>query len=565
MTIEAGRLPSRNWSIVALGSAGAAAVVLSYLLAAAAALACIALPYFVFVEIPLANMSFLFARFLLSAFGLVAGFTILWSLAPRRSQFEVRGVLIDLAMEKRLARHLGEIAAALKEPMPSEVYLIADANAFVAETGGLMGQGTRRVMGLGLPLLQMLTISQFRAVLAHEFAHYYAGDTRLGPWVYNTRATILRVYENLGKKSDALSILARWWVVAMPYMLLMGAMRLYWTLFMRVTQSISRRQEYRSDELACHVAGSQPLIDGLQNIRRCEAALRAYWTSLVLPVAAGGFKPQFADGFMRFMTAPQIAKATSDALAKHIATAKTNPFDTHPHLSKRIEKARAYNLPAPASPGQDDGQDAPMISVIDNLDSLESDLLKMLVPALAKSELKPMNWETAGLGVFVPMWRKQVEGFVRFLATRTLAALPGLVKEPKAIANKVPNPPGMLLNQAQRDARALEILSFALTLSLLDHDWKLMMQPGTFYLECEHKKLEPPAIINALRAGKLAAEEWQSQCSALGIADWRLAALPEGQAEAEVPEQEADEESAARAVGGPRNRSKFGLRKRGSW
>jgi heat shock protein HtpX len=564
MTTETAHLPSRNWSIVALGSAGAAAVVLSYVLAVAAAAACITLPYLLFVAIPLTDTSFLFGRLLLSAFGLVAGLTILWSLAPRRSQFEVRGVLIDLAMEKRLARELEEIAVALKEPMPSEVYLIADANAFVAEAGGLMGWGNRRVMGLGLPLLQMLTISQFRAVLAHEFAHYYAGDTRLGPWVYNTRATILRVYENLGKKSETLSFLARWWIVAMPYMLLMGAMRMYWTLFMRVTQFISRRQEYRSDELACHVAGSQPLIDGLQNIHRCDAALRAYWTSLVLPVAAGGFKPQFADGFMRFMSAPQIAKATSDSLAKHIATAKANPFDTHPHLSKRIERARAYNLPAPTSPGEDAGQDAPMISVIDNLDALESDLLKVLVPSLAKSELKPMSWETAGLGVFVPMWRKQVEGFIRFLATKTLADLPGIVKEPKAIANKVPNPPGMFLNQAQRDARALEILSYAVTLSLLDHGWKLMLQPGMFYLECGNEKLEPPAVINALRAGKLAAEQWQSQCSALGIADWRLAALPEGQAD--VPEQEADEESAAApAVVGLRNRSKFGLRKRGSW
>jgi Zn-dependent protease with chaperone function len=56
----------------------------------------------------------------------------------------------------------------------------------------------------------MLTVSQFRAVLAHEFAHYYAGDTGLAPWVYGTTRALARVYENLGKKSDIMSFLARW-------------------------------------------------------------------------------------------------------------------------------------------------------------------------------------------------------------------------------------------------------------------------------------------------------------------------------------------------------------------
>jgi len=41
-------------------------------------------------------------------------------------------------------------------------------------------------MVIGLPLMQIMTVSQMRAVLAHEFGHYYGGDTKLGPWVYRT-------------------------------------------------------------------------------------------------------------------------------------------------------------------------------------------------------------------------------------------------------------------------------------------------------------------------------------------------------------------------------------------
>ena len=88
--------------------------------------------------------------------------------------------------------------------MPEEIYLVSDFNAWVANRGGVMGFGSRRVMGVGLPLLQILTVSQFRAVLAHEFGHYYGGDTKLGPWVYKTRGTIGRTIGNLSQHSSLL-------------------------------------------------------------------------------------------------------------------------------------------------------------------------------------------------------------------------------------------------------------------------------------------------------------------------------------------------------------------------
>lgn len=51
-----------------------------------------------------------------------------------------------------------------------------------------MGVGSKRVMGLGLPLLNALTVSELRAVLAHEFGHFVGGDTSLGKWIHKTRS-----------------------------------------------------------------------------------------------------------------------------------------------------------------------------------------------------------------------------------------------------------------------------------------------------------------------------------------------------------------------------------------
>ena len=51
-------------------------------------------------------------------------------------------------------------------------------------------------MAVGLPLLSVLNISEFRGVVAHEFGHYDSGDTSIGPWVYKTQAAMIRTFIN---------------------------------------------------------------------------------------------------------------------------------------------------------------------------------------------------------------------------------------------------------------------------------------------------------------------------------------------------------------------------------
>jgi Zn-dependent protease with chaperone function len=100
-----------------------------------------------------------------------------------------------------------------------------------------MGVRSRRVMAVGLPLMQALTVDQLRAVLAHEFGHYYGGDTGLGPWIQKTRMGILRTIESLGE---------RW--IRLPFIL-------YAKLFFRITNAVSRQQEFAADALAARVVG----------------------------------------------------------------------------------------------------------------------------------------------------------------------------------------------------------------------------------------------------------------------------------------------------------------------
>jgi heat shock protein HtpX len=259
-------------------------------------------------------------------FGIVIAATMLWSLVPRRDRFVAPGKPLLRSEQCRLLAELDDIAVSLNERLPSEVYLIPNANAFVADRGGIMGFNSRRVMGLGLPLFSVLTVSQFRAVLAHEFAHYYGGDTSLGPWVYRTKMAIVRIFQNVG----SLGKLARIGIVGAMYLVVASVLKAYFKLFLRAINLVSRRQEFRADELACLVAGSQPLIEGLRAIHGAAMAWPLYWQNEVAPALGEGFLPAVGDGFARFMTAPQIGDAVSKGLHKNLQKAKTNPYDTHP-------------------------------------------------------------------------------------------------------------------------------------------------------------------------------------------------------------------------------------------
>jgi hypothetical protein len=79
--------------------------------------------------------------------------TILWSILPRRDRFEDPGPRLEPAEHPRLFAALREVASRTGQAMPVEVFLVPQLNAWVAQRGGIMGFGSRRVMGLGLPLL----------------------------------------------------------------------------------------------------------------------------------------------------------------------------------------------------------------------------------------------------------------------------------------------------------------------------------------------------------------------------------------------------------------------------
>ncbi|MBL8958210.1 MAG: M48 family metalloprotease, partial [Gemmatimonadetes bacterium] len=370
-----------------------------YLLGLAIAAALLAMPWALWEYADRLNTK-------LALFSIVGAGAILWGLLPRRDRFEPPGPVLTADDQPELFALLRDVAQQTGQAMPAQVFLVGDLNAWVAQRGGFMGIGSQRVMGVGLPLLQALSVDEFRGVIAHEFGHYHGGDTALGPWLYRTRAAIGRTLHTLAHHSEVLMKPFEW----------------YGNAFLRVTHAISRQQEFVADRVAADIVGRDAMRSGLRTIHALAGAYDAYWRSEVVPALQSGWRPPVAAGFAHFVSVPGVASQVSHALEAALhSTEAADPYDTHPPLTERLA---ALESAAAAPRGSDPRRS---ISLIQNLPTVEAQLLAFLTDNKA---LTTTSWELLAEQSFVPAWHAVREAMLPRLRGWTVGQLAAFVGHP---------------------------------------------------------------------------------------------------------------------------------------
>jgi hypothetical protein len=317
-------------------------------------------------------------------------------------------------------------------------------------------------------------------------------------------------------------------------------LKAYFKLFLRAINLISRRQEYRADELACLVAGRQPLIDGLRAIHGAALAWPFYWQSEVAPVLGDGTLPALGDGFARFMAAPHISDALQKSLEKNLQEAKTDPYDTHPPLRRRISATE--NLPALSA--RDDTRAA--MTLLDHLQDLELHFIENRISEIKPGTLKYVSWDDVALRVTIPSWQKAVAEHAEVLKGVTAELIPDQIPKLPEIGSRIRDPKGMLLAPDQRTQRASQLFAAALALALIENRWELNVQPGVFQLRRGTDEFNPFEAVAELMAGKRSGEDWVRQCGTLGISKLALSAQERGAStqSSDVPPRLFDSEAA---------------------
>lgn len=456
----------------------------------------------------------------LAAGCLLAAGVVLWSILPRPDRFRAPGPRLDEADHPALFAEIRRLGEAAGQSLPQHVYLLPEVNAFVAERGGFMGLGAKRVMGIGLPLFELLTISQLRSVIAHEFGHFHSGDTRLSPWIHKTRAAVGRTINNLGQATVGQSLeiakggLSVGLAVGGVSAILMGVQKpflLFGKAFMRVTQALSRRQEYTADAVAARIAGPEALAGGLEATAVGAQAFQAFVRELV-PWWQAGLRPPLLEGFRRFLLQPDISAQLEGCLAAALKETKQDPYDSHPVLPERLAALRAL-------PSTTEVDTRPAASLLGSLEAAEAALLQGLLPGEA---LAPVAWSQAVNRLLLPHWQDSARSAARAFGRVVLLDVP---REQTALRSALLReaPHATLPDDSVLDWAAT-CLAGAIAEQLVARGFLGEMEFGqSVRLVSEAGVVvEPFAEVRAWLSGKTEHAEWQARCESLGLAHVRL-------------------------------------------
>ena len=357
-------------------------------------------------------------------------------------------------------------------------------------------------MGVGLPLLQALSVNEFRAVVAHEFGHYGGGDVTLAPLVYRTRAAIGRTVDQLRETH------------------FVGLFVWYGRLFMKLTHAVSRQQEFVADAVAARVAGAAAQAAALRRVTTAAVAFDDFMEVEVVPVLRAGFLPPLTDGFRTFCESGHVAARIAHLLREAVASAASAPFDTHPPLGER--------LAALGDPPDEPWPRAELaLELLEDPEQAARSLLEWNAGHDAVAKLRAISWAEVGDAVVAPAWRSSVADHGQWLAQFTADRLPASMTDLVAVGADLADPREIAVALDDRARRATYLLGVGVACLLLERGWKAQTAPGrAAHLVSGAEAIDPFAVVRDLAGGALPTEQWTAHCRSLGIAGVPLGATP---------------------------------------
>ena len=236
---------------------------------------------------------------------------------------------------------------------------------------GVVAWGRSRALILGLPLLRVLTLGEFRAVLAHELAHLARGDATRAARVARFVAGLRQALDRAGgQEHGPLGLLARTCARAASWLI----------------GPIARGQEARADRAAGSIAGGSAAASALVKVALVQPLFREILEH---------YDPSDPDAtnlyafFRAFWFRLPVESHT--AMRLHLLTSSATTNDSaHPPLPDRLALLLAYPDPAAANSGNDNN---PATTFLGDLEGFEQMLHNRL---FALPPVEPSVFHKAG-------------------------------------------------------------------------------------------------------------------------------------------------------------------------
>ncbi len=163
---------------------------------------------------------------------------------------------ITEAEQPRLFAFIRQICKDTKAPEPAKIVVSPDVNAgvYYRVTFWSLFFPPKKNLHIGLGLVNCLNLSEFKAVMAHEFGHFSQKSLRLGSYVYTANRILYQIVYGRDSLDEYL------------FKPILSAIRwLLGRIFAMINfahSSLSRQMEFQADLVAVSVAGSDAIVHG---------------------------------------------------------------------------------------------------------------------------------------------------------------------------------------------------------------------------------------------------------------------------------------------------------------
>jgi Zn-dependent protease with chaperone function len=283
-----------------------------------------------------------------------------------------RGMRIEINSREQpvLLAFIHKVCGDTHAPLPHRVYVSPEVNAAVFYHESILSLflPTPKNLLIGLGLVNELNLSEFKAVLAHEFGHFSQQTMKLGRYVYTSNRVIADlvfgrdwldvVVQAIGQLDIRIAFIA--WIFAGVLWVVRQCLKALFRLINFANFALSREMEYNADLVAVTVTGSDALIHGLARLDFATASLAQAWQDLMKAAQhklytrdvfyhqkrAGNYlrsQPDLAD----FGTVPTVAEDMLQTVHvfKPDDTSTREMWATHPSNYDREVNAKKHYVP----------------------------------------------------------------------------------------------------------------------------------------------------------------------------------------------------------------------------
>ena len=158
-------------------------------------------------------------------------------------------------------------------PQPKSIYADPDVNAYVSYTNMWLSLflPVRKDLTIGLGLVSCINLTEFKAVMSHEFGHFSQNSMKIGSYIVSANTIIHDMIFSRDKWDDLLDnwrdsdirLSAAAWLITPVIWIIRELLNLFYQFLNRMHSSLSREMEFNADKVAVKTTGSEAIISGL--------------------------------------------------------------------------------------------------------------------------------------------------------------------------------------------------------------------------------------------------------------------------------------------------------------